>query len=81
MIVFINGISYGNIMSKCKDKWGTDYRMVKYCVGKQTEAKRNVSSLPDNGIMSRCKNKWGTDYRMVKYCVDKQTEAKKSLGL
>jgi len=68
------------IMSKCKAKWGTDYRMVKYCVKKQTEARRNISSLPDNNIIRKCKAKWGTDYRMVKYCTNKQTTAKRDIS-
>ena len=81
ILVFSISISNGNIMDKCKIKWGTDYRMVKHCVSKQTEAKQRLHSLPNNEIMSACKVKWGTDYRMVKYCVEKQSEAKRSLGL
>ncbi|MCK5536071.1 MAG: hypothetical protein KAI79_04545 [Bacteroidales bacterium] len=70
-----------NIMSNCEGKWGTDYRMVKYCVDKQTKAFREIDNVPNGIIKQQCEEKWGVDYRMVKYCVDKQTEAKRSLGL
>ena len=31
-----------NIRSRCEKEWGTDYRMVKYCIDKQTEAARSL---------------------------------------
>ena len=31
-----------NIRNGCEKKWGTDYRMIKYCVDKQTEAARSL---------------------------------------
>lgn len=31
-----------NIRSLCEKKWGTNYRMIKYCVDKQTEAARSL---------------------------------------
>jgi hypothetical protein len=65
------------IKNECNKKWGTDYRMVKYCIEKQTDAKSAINSLP--GLPSTknvCREKWGTDYRMVKYCIEKQTAAK-----
>ena len=30
------------ILSNCRSKWGTDYRMIKYCVDKQTAARRSL---------------------------------------
>jgi len=67
-----------SISARCTNKWGTDYRMVKYCVNKQQSAlsklqQGNVNTPPE--ISGRCAKKWGADYRMVKYCVDKQQSA------
>ena len=31
-----------NIRSRCEKEWGTDYRMVKYCIDKQTAAARSL---------------------------------------
>lgn len=59
------------IESNCERKWGTNYRMVRYCIEKQTSAKSAVSYSPSNVIKSNCERKWGTDYRMVKYCIEK----------
>ncbi len=81
ILIFIGSVSWADIMGDCQKKWGTDYSMVKYCVDKQTAAKRNVSSLPDNNIMKKCTEKWRADHTMVKYCYEKQAEAKRSLGL
>ena len=32
-----------NIMNHCENKWGNNYRMLKYCVSKQEEAKRSLN--------------------------------------
>ncbi|MBN1689929.1 MAG: hypothetical protein JW901_02775 [Dehalococcoidia bacterium] len=57
-------------------EWGDDYSMVKYEIGKQTEAydwiARNTR-YPD--ILAKAKRKWGDDYSMVKYEYEKQSEA------
>lgn len=72
---------YSNIiMSDCQRKWGTDYKMVKYCANKQTEAHNSLSGLSDNVITRNCRSKWGTDYSMVKYCVDKQYNAYQNIS-
>ena len=31
-----------NIRERCERRWGTDYRMIRYCVDKQTEAARSL---------------------------------------
>ena len=31
-----------NIRSRCEKEWGTNYRMVKYCIDQQTEAARSL---------------------------------------
>ena len=31
-----------NIRNRCEKEWGTDYRMVKYCIDKQTNAARSL---------------------------------------
>lgn len=69
------------IMTNCRNKWDTNYNMIKYCVDKQTKAFNSLSYLPNNIIMQNCKKKWDTNYNMIKYCVDKQSQAKRSLGL
>jgi len=68
------------ILNNCRAKWKTNYSMVKYCMDKQTKAKR---SLPrqNSTILNNCRAKWKTNYSMVKYCVDKQTKAKRELGI
>ena len=68
------------IMSNCRKKWNTNYKMIKYCVDKQTEAHRSISYLPENIIMTDCRVKWGANYKMIKYCYDKQAEAKHSIS-
>jgi hypothetical protein len=70
-----------SIKSDCISKWGTDYRMIDYCVNKQTEALRSVQRIPSNSIKSQCQAKWGRDYRMIDYCYRKQVEAKQRLGI
>ena len=57
-------------------KWGDDYQMVDYEVGKQTEAYDWVvkqTKYPE--IMERAKSKWQNDYEMVKYTYENQVEA------
>lgn len=31
-----------NIRERCEQRWGTDYRMIRYCIDKQTEAARSL---------------------------------------
>ena len=31
-----------NIRERCERKWGTNYRMVRYCIDRQTEAARSL---------------------------------------
>lgn len=68
-----------SVTEKCSREWGTDYRMVEYCIKKQNEAIRNLSGQ-SGAILEKCRNEWGDDYRMVEYCTKKQTEAKRRLG-
>lgn len=64
----------------CSDKWGIDYRMVKYCVNEQLKAKKYLDSTYISSEIKRfCSDKWGSDYRMVKYCVKQQKKAKEAL--
>lgn len=69
------------IMSNCRKKWDKDYRMIKYCVDKQTAAYYRVNNFPNDTILRDCKRKWNKDYRMIKYCYEKQSKAKQALGL
>lgn len=67
-----------SIRKKCRDEWGTDYRMVEYCIKKQTAAKgavdRNRNNVPKE-IMKFCEDEWRDDNRMLKYCIDKEVDA------
>jgi len=70
-----------DISARCAQKWETNYRMVKYCIGKQQQALRSLQGskqVPDE-ISSQCTQKWGTNYRMVKYCIGKQQNALQEL--
>lgn len=68
------------IRSACNDKWGTNYRMVKFCIEQQSTAKSSINGIKSTPtIKGQCRDKWGTNYRMVKFCIDQQTEAKKGL--
>jgi len=71
-------VSAGTIRQDCSNKWGEDYRMIKYCISKQDKARDEL--LRYNGENKRnCANKWGSDYRMTLYCTKKQTKAEKSV--
>ncbi|MCF8721234.1 hypothetical protein [Nitrospina gracilis] len=67
-----------SIRKKCKDEWGTDYRMVEYCIKKQSAAKgavdRNRNNVPKE-IMNFCEGEWKDDHRMLKYCIEKEVDA------
>ena len=78
--VFIPG-AQASIRSDCMKEWKGDYRMIEYCIKKQTAAYNTVRRLPNNKIKRHCRNEWGKDYRMVSYCYDKQSTSKANLGL
>jgi hypothetical protein len=71
--------------AKCRQEWGTNYEMVKYCSQKQADAKgrlmsRNASNsnVPldvFDGIRSSCRSEWPSDYNMQDYCETKQLTA------
>ena len=74
-------ITTNSIDKNCADKWGNDYRMVEYCIDKQTAAKNHLAGQNiSTDIRHHCKDKWGNDYRMVEYCVDTQVAAKRKLS-
>lgn len=77
-------VSYGGaletIKSDCTKKWGTDYKMVEYCVKRQVKAVKYLASFEDQEILSNCAVKWKRDFKMVKYCADRQLKAKRRLG-
>jgi hypothetical protein len=58
------------IIQNCKNKWGNDYKMVRYCIKGQSEAKSIVTS-------NNCQNLWGTQKRQ---CLDKQAKIKRALS-
>ena len=74
-------VAQASIRSECIKEWRSDYRMIEYCIKKQTAAYNTVRRLPNNKIKRYCRNEWGQDYRMVSYCYDKQATSKANLGL
>lgn len=81
------GDTEDDIKSHCSEKWGTDYRMIKYCQNKNFDALEKIQEKLDeygNGseevnIINRCWEKWYPQTRMINYCANKQIEAYKSL--
>ena len=71
--------AHAGIESDCRAKWGTDYRMVKYCIEQQREAKNAVNARSHGIIGTNCRTKWRQDYRMVKYCIEQQSQARQSI--
>jgi hypothetical protein len=69
------------ILNSCKQKWGEDYSMIKFCRDKQMKARQNLRSGPKGRILDACQGKWGEDYSMIKFCRDKQMKARQDLGL
>jgi hypothetical protein len=69
------------IMDNCRAKWGTNYRMIKYCRNTQIAAKSFVDAQYNDIIKEQCTRKWGDNYRMIKYCINTQRSAKNDLGL
>jgi len=72
------------IKENCMKEWGNNYRMVEYCVKRQSQAKSwllsNSAAIPPE-ILRRCKSEWKTNYRMVKYCVENQSKSKRNLNI
>ena len=79
-IITINLLS-SDIERSCRGEWGTNYRMVKYCINEQTKARNNINPYNNNsGVERNCRDQWGTNYRMVKYCINEQTKARNSIN-
>ncbi|MCK4470050.1 MAG: hypothetical protein KAU60_17075, partial [Desulfobacterales bacterium] len=66
------------ITQMCQDKWGSNYRMVLYCIKNQRNAKGEISGYSGT-IKNNCKKKWGSNYRMVLYCIKNQSAAKREI--
>ena len=64
-----------NIKNNCFQKWKTEYDMVEFCIGQQTEALARLRRIPNSGIKSRCSSKWGQEYDMVVFCIEQQSGA------
>jgi hypothetical protein len=62
----------------CRDKWGSNYEMVLYCIKNQSAAKREISGYYGM-IKNNCKKKWGSNYEMVLYCIKNQSAAKREI--
>jgi len=80
-----------NIRSLCMNKWGTDYKMVNYCIDKQETAYNDLSerravnagSSVYEEILGSCMSKWSDnglfDFAMVDYCASNQVKAYNNL--
>lgn len=66
------------IVSNCRREWGTNYRMVEYCINQQQESLNRIGGKRGH-ILDQCRQEWGDNYRMVEYCTNQQTEAKRRL--
>ena len=70
----------------CEAKWGTDYKMIQYCINKQTKAVSELLkylAMKDdvvNDIVISCAEQWKEDYQMLHYCTKKQYNAYKELN-
>lgn len=69
----------GDIKLLCEKKWGSNYKMINYCIKKQRAAKREISGYTGT-IRSNCENKWGSNYKMVLYCIKNQSAAKRAIN-
>lgn len=76
------------IKANCKVEWGTNYRMIAYCIDQQTTAMNNVAALlkkypkgsEEYNIINRCAAEWpgatgGLNFRMTEYCSENQMKA------
>ena len=76
------------IIAACDEKWGQDFRMVKYCRDQQRTSGTQVdllrsraqSDLTTRTILGECVSKWSTDYRMVMDCHAQQISALSDLS-
>jgi hypothetical protein len=73
------------IRAACSEKWGSDYKMQKYCQDKQFDAlsvlrRRDMRGGTLSEVRANCADKWGTDYKMRDYCEKKQVEALRELN-
>lgn len=77
------------VRQACEAQWGTDYKMVAFCLKTQMEAKAKLdrgntsglSPLAFDDIRRGCESKWGTyDYKMRSFCEDQQAKAYKEIG-
>lgn len=70
------------IRQRCGAEWGSNYRMVAYCIDRHVEAVGALNRVPTgvpreivDGIVGRCRDEWGDNWRMVRYCRDRQVDA------
>lgn len=86
-MVVIAGETQDDINHFCKEKWGSDYEMQKYCRKQIQKGWIEISSLielygkhgTEYKIINQCWHKWYPQLNMVAYCVKNQIEAYQSL--
>jgi len=72
------------LKERCQAKWGTNYRMQKFCRDQHLDAARSLTAMTiPNEILAQCARKWtdqfGVNMRMLKFCVEQQIKAKSAL--
>jgi hypothetical protein len=71
----------GDIKLLCEKKWGSNYKMILYCIKNQSAAKRAINNSQKDEISRFCKDKWGQNYEMIDYCIKNQRAAKENIEL
>jgi len=56
----------------CEKKWGSNYKMINYCIKKQRAAKENIERNYSGYKRKWCEKKWGSNYKMIEYCIKNQ---------
>ena len=82
-----NASASDDILPWCERQHPGDYELIEYCLGNQTQAMQNVTTLidqasenaPIRGIHQRCEQQYrgdqGTDWELVHYCLENQAAA------
>ncbi|BDD88735.1 hypothetical protein [Desulfofustis limnaeus] len=68
------------IAENCRREWGSDQRMVDFCIKQQSSAHEAVSSYGMDEIKRRCQREWGDDYRMVEFCIKQQRGSRSAVA-
>lgn len=72
------------IETKCREEWGDDFKMQKYCQDQQYEGLRTLRSRQMAGstlssVRDKCAGEWNGDFKMREYCEQQQLKALEEL--